>query len=273
MGPPDNSLQAQTISSCVELLSCDPCCENVQGLPNPVHCSRSVLHLVDFISRNALVQNVLLQLLPGKSSRWGLSAWGWLSENFVGELWSLIHDNGCSWRKTLLKSDVSVTGEGKVSVLVEGLNVVIMYSAVQSCLHVYNKIPCVFWKKIQRKYITAALKNHNAKWSFVYLGCEGMPFDTAAVLVFNRLGRICLSPTWFTSRWLLLIASRTWTSWDSLSTASAAARKPTNYSAKKPWKVSVPLWRGKVHCHSSSINRLDCSERNDSYWSKSCLLR
>lgn len=56
----------------------------------------------------------------------------------------MIDDNGCSWRKTLLKSDVSVTGERKVSVLVEGLNVVIMYSAVQSCLHVYNKIPYVF---------------------------------------------------------------------------------------------------------------------------------
>lgn len=163
MGPPDNSLQAQTISSCIELLSCDPCCENVQGLPNPVDCSRGVLHLVDFISRNMLMQNMLLQLLPGKSSPWGLSAWGWLSDNFVGGLWSLIDDNGCSWRKTLLKSAVSVTGERKVSVLMEGLNVVIMYRAVQSCLHVYNKIPYVFWKKIQRKYITAALKNHNGK--------------------------------------------------------------------------------------------------------------
>lgn len=53
----------------------------------------------------------------------------------------MIHDNGCSWKKTLLKSDVAVTGERRMYILVEGLNVIIMYSAVPLCLHVYNKIP------------------------------------------------------------------------------------------------------------------------------------
>lgn len=97
---------------------------------------------------------------------------------------------------------------------------------------------------------------------------KSRPFIVWAVTFsFYRLEHICLSPIWFTSRWLLPIALKMWISWDSLFTASAVARKPTSCSAKKPWKVNVPpcdplCWQG-VQCCSSSISGLDCIERND----------
>lgn len=97
----------------------------------------------------------------------------------------------------------------------------------------------MFWKN-SKQICHSRVKETQREVFVLYLDHEEMGFDRAVIFLFNRLERICLSPTWFMNRWLLLIALKMWISWDSLFTASAVAKKPINYSAKKPWKVKVP---------------------------------
>lgn len=116
-------------------------------------------------------------------------------------------------------------------------------NVIVTCFCTVVKFAHLEWKSMDNAYfeiIRRYFEEKHCKVFLVYSDHEEMAFDRAVTFLFNRLEHTCLSPIWFMSRWLWLIALKMWISWGSSFTASAVARKPINYSAKKPWKVNTP---------------------------------